>query len=56
MPKSAPPAAETLAACTRKPRTAARESYRLLSKCLATYEVRACLVQSGAGFRAQEAM
>ena len=31
--------AETLAACTRKPRTAARESYRLLSKCLATYEV-----------------
>ncbi|PRW57750.1 Eukaryotic translation initiation factor 3 subunit M [Chlorella sorokiniana] len=30
--------AETLAACTRKPRTAARESYRLLSKCLATYE------------------
>lgn len=30
--------ADTLAACTRKPRTAARESYRLLTKCLATYE------------------
>jgi hypothetical protein len=32
--------ADTLAGCTRKPRTAARESYRLLTKCLATYEVR----------------
>ena len=31
--------ADTLGACTRKPRTAAREAYRLLSKCLATYEV-----------------
>ncbi|EFN55512.1 hypothetical protein CHLNCDRAFT_133922 [Chlorella variabilis] len=30
--------ADTLAACTRKPRTAARESYRLLTKCLTTYE------------------
>lgn len=33
--------ADALHACTRKPRTAAREAYRLLSKCLATYEVRA---------------
>ncbi|KAI3425857.1 hypothetical protein D9Q98_007831 [Chlorella vulgaris] len=29
---------DTLRACTRKPRTAARESYRLLTKCLTAYE------------------
>lgn len=33
--------ADTLAGVSRKPRTAAREAYRLLCKCLATYEVRA---------------
>lgn len=37
--------ADALGACTRKPRTAARESYRLLSKCLATYEVGAVWVR-----------
>lgn len=31
--------ADTLAGVSRKPRTAAREAYRLLCKCLATYEV-----------------
>lgn len=30
-----------LQACTRKPKTAAKEAYRLLIKCLMTYEVRA---------------
>jgi hypothetical protein len=39
--------ADTLGACTRKPRTAAREAYRLLSKCLATYEVGAGVVGAG---------
>lgn len=34
---------DTLRACTRKPRTAARESYRLLTKCLTAYEVRTAL-------------
>jgi translation initiation factor 3 subunit M len=31
-------AAAALRGCTRKPRTAAREAYRLLAKCLTTYE------------------
>ena len=31
--------ADALEGCTRKPRTAAREGVRLLSKCLVTYEV-----------------
>ena len=43
--------AETLAACTRKPRTAARESYRLLSLCLATYEVSLFLFGGADGVR-----
>lgn len=45
--------ASVLQACTRKPRTAAKEAYRLLIKCLATYEVRGAgdLGEIGLGFR-----
>ncbi len=33
--------ADTLAGCTRKPKTAAKEGYKLLTKCIVSYEVRA---------------
>lgn len=39
--------AAVLQACTRKPKTAAKEAYRLLLKCLSTYEVRDEALEEG---------